>query len=163
MHRRIFLALLPAAALALSACGFQPLYGGASGVRLDGVGLIQEGEERIDFLLRDELRNSFGGSGGQYTLVLEPVDVQRSGTGIGADGIATRYDLRLTVAYRIYETGVADPVFEGSVYGSGTYNIPSQPYAAISSQREGEELAARSAANRLTLQVARFLRTREGE
>lgn len=162
MHRRTLLAAaLAASAIALSGCGFQPLYGGPSGVSLDGVSLEQTGDTRLDYLLRDELRNSFR-SGGRYRLVLEPVDVQRVGTGIGADGLATRYALNLTVSYQIFETGNAEPVFDGSVSGSGTYNIPSQPYAAIASQREGEELAARSAANRLTLQVARFLRTHEG-
>lgn len=163
MHRRIFFAaVLAASATLLSACGFQPLYGGPAGVRLDGIVLSQQGDQRIDYLLRDELRNTFPDGAGRYRLVLEPVDVQRLGTGIGADGLATRYDLRLTVSYQIFEYGNPDPVFDGSVAGSGTYNIPSQPYAAIASQREGEELAARSAANRLTLQVARFLRTREG-
>ena len=162
MHRRtLFAALLAGPALFLSGCGFQPLYGGPSGVRLDGISLQQEGDTRIDYLLRDELRNSFSEAGERYRLVLEPADVRRTGSGIGADGIATRYDLLLTVSYRIYEAGNPDPVFDGSASGAGTYNIPAQPYAAVTSQREGEELAARSAATRITLQVARFLRTNE--
>lgn len=164
MHRRTLIAAtLSGCALILSGCGFQPLYGGGpSGVRLDGISLEQLGDERIDYLLRDELRDSFSRSGGRYRLVLEPAEVRRTGSGIGADGIATRYDLLLTVSFRIFETGNPDPVFDGSASGAGTYNIPLQPYAAITSQREGEELAARSAANRITLQVARFLRTAEG-
>lgn len=163
MHRRTLLAAaLAASAIALSGCGFQPLYGGPSGVQLDGIALVQEGDQRIDYLLRDELRNAFPDNAGRYRLVLEPADVRRTGSGIGADGIATRYDLLLTVSYRIYEDGNPEPVFDGSASGSGTYNIPLQPYAAITSQREGEELAARAASNRITLQVARFLRTREG-
>lgn len=164
MYRRTLIAaLVTGTALLVSGCGFQPLYGGGpDGVRLNGISLVQEGDTRIDYLMRDELRNSFGEGGGRFRLVLEPVDVQRVGTGIGADGIATRYDLRLTVSYRIFETGNPDPVFDGTASGSGTYNIPAQPYAAIASQREGEELAARAAASRLTLQVARFLRTVEG-
>ena len=158
MKRTAILAFLTASALGLSACAFQPLYAAPQQVsQMRGISVAVDGQERIDHMLGEALNDRFGTpAGGRYRLVAE-TDVNTSGLGVGADDVATRSALMLSVDFSLIDSGTGTPVLTETVRTEATYDIPLQPYAAISARRDAEERAAREAADRIALRVARHI------
>jgi len=158
MKRNALFALMISATLGLSACAFQPLHGSQQQISaLRGIAIAVDGQERIDQMLTEALNDRFGTpSGGRYRLAAE-TSVTTSGLGVGADDVATRSALSLSVDFSLVEVGSGSPVLTETVRTEATFDIPLQPYAAVSARRDAEERAAREAADRIALRVARYI------
>ena len=146
--------------LALSACaGFTPLYGrpGVEG-GLSSIETIAD-EGRGGYLLREQLDDVLGhkpGAPGTYKLYFS-VKEFRFARGVRLDNVANRYELRMTVDWRLLDAKSGAEATKGKTEVSVTYDSADQPYAAIAAQQDGQERAATEAARRIQLELATWL------
>lgn len=154
------LALLASlAALAVSGCGFTPLY--ATGGVAPGLSAIEVDapQTRTGYLLREELDDAFARNRGEpatYRLALR-IEEDRRARGLRVDDVATRYEVLLRVDYVLLrQGGSATPLTQGRAEVSVTYDSADQPYAGVAASIDGQERAASQAAQRIRLDLARW-------
>ncbi|MGK0265982.1 MAG: LPS-assembly lipoprotein [Maricaulis sp.] len=146
----------------LSACGFTPLYGanglasGLSDIR------VETGQERIDFQLQEALLDGMGArhADGPYTL-RATATVESEPFGVGADAIASRYAVQVSVRWQLLRAGNADPVLTGNARSDASYDVPAGVYGALAAESDAEDRAISTAADRIIAQLARTMRDRE--
>jgi len=150
--------------LALSACaGFTPLYGrpGVEG----GLSSIETvaAQGRGGYLLREQLDDALAyrqGSPAAYRLMLS-VNEQRFARGVRLDNTANRYELRMSVNWRLLDAKTGVEAHRGVTEVSVTYDSADQPYAAIAAQNDGQERAAAEVARKIQLDLATWLAGRK--
>lgn len=161
--RALRLSLAAAGTLALSACGFAPMYGphgianGLSDIR------IETGPERVDFLLEEALHDRLGSrhAAGDLRLVTE-TESTSTGLGVGADAIASRFAVQVQVRYQLFDVNdETRPIASGRVIGEAGYDVNREVYNTVAAERDAEERAAHIAADRLVSQLARAVQNRE--
>jgi LPS-assembly lipoprotein len=146
----------------LSACGFTPLYGangvasGLSDIR------VETGQERVDFRLQEALLDGMGArhAAGPYTL-RATATVESEPFGVGADAIASRYAVKVSVRWQLMRDGTIDPVLTGSTRSDASYDVPAGVYGALTAEADAEDRAIGTAADRVIAQLARTMRDRE--
>ncbi|MBU4435180.1 MAG: hypothetical protein KKC14_12275 [Alphaproteobacteria bacterium] len=146
-------------AVAASACGFTPLYA-TPGVT-PGLASIQTiaPDGRAGFLLREQLDDAFvyrGDAPPAYRLTLA-VDEKRYARGVRIDNIANRYELRMTVKWRLGDAKTGAEIRKGQAETAVTYDSADQPYAAIAAQNDGQERAATEVARKIQLDLAAWM------
>lgn len=150
--------LLTVALVSLSACGFQPLYGGAGFNRLPGLE-VSRGQDRVDYLIEDSLRDFLGDGNSPYRLTLVNETDQRS-LGLSATGIARQYALVITTSYSLTDASGA-VIAEGELEEESLFDAGSDPYTLVSGASNAEEQASEAMAERLVREIAVALRQRE--
>lgn len=161
--RALRLGLVAAGTLALSACGFSPMYG-AHGIANDLADIrVETGSERVDFLLEEALHDRLGSrhADGNLRLVTE-TESTTTGLGLGADAIASRFAVQVRVEYSLFDgRDETRPVATGTIVGEAGYDVNTEVYNTVAAERDAEERAARVAADRLVSQLARAVQNRE--
>lgn len=159
--RRFAAVLITSLALGLSACGFTPMYGAGSAARgLEDI-QVETGEERIDFLLQEALLDAMGARSASGPLTLRTQSTTNVlGLGIGAEAIAVRYAVQLSVSYELVDSG-GNVTFAGQVSSEASYNASNEAYATQAARLDAEERAAGEVADRISMQLARAARTGE--
>jgi len=152
---------LIAACVALSGCGFTPLYA-QSGVasNLAAVDVIAP-EGRAGYLLREHLDDAFGrnlDAAPAYRMHLE-VHEARYPRGVRIDNVATRYEYVMVASYVLNAVPSGAVAKRGSVRAELTYDSADQPYSAISAQQDAQDRAADEVARKIQLEVAAWLAT----
>jgi LPS-assembly lipoprotein len=159
MKRTLAAAALALSTVALSGCGFTPLYahpgveGGLSSIEA----VASEG--RAGYLLREALDDALAhhqGTQPAYKLTYW-VSERRFPRGVRLDNVANRYELQMTVTWRLVDAKTAAEVHKGVTPVSVTYDSADQPYAAIAAQEDGQQRAANEAARRIQLDLAAWL------
>ena len=146
-------------ALALSGCaGFTPMYA-AQGVsaKLSAIEVAPT-DGRAGFLVKTFMDNSLARDQDQpaiYRLSLANREV-RVARGITIANVASRYEVDLITSYTLTEIATGKQITRGSVGVNVTYDLVSQPYAALSAEQDGERRAAEQAADRVRLELATF-------
>ncbi|MBO9546025.1 LPS assembly lipoprotein LptE [Caulobacter sp.] len=164
MKRTLAAAALALSTLALSACaGFTPLYG-RPGVEsgLSGIETIAS-EGRGGYLLREQLDDALAHRADDpvaYKLLLS-VNEQRFARGVRLDNTANRYELKMTVTWRLLDAKTTAEVHKGLTDVSVTYDSADQPYAAIAAQNDGQERAAAEVARKIQLDIATWMAGRK--
>jgi len=164
MNRTLAAAALALSTLAMSACaGFTPLYGrpGVGG----GLSSIETvaAQGRGGYLLREQLDDALAhrqGSPAAYKLMLS-VNEQRFARGVRLDNTANRYELRMSVNWRLLDAKTGVEAHKGLTEVSVTYDSADQPYAAIAAQNDGQERAAAEVARKIQLDLATWLAGRK--
>jgi LPS-assembly lipoprotein len=164
MKRTLAAAALALSTLALSACaGFTPLYGrpGVEG----GLSSIETvaSEGRGGYLLREQLDDALAHRAGgptSYKLMLA-VNEQRFARGVRLDNTANRYELKMSVTWRLLDAKTGAEAHKGLTEVSVTYDSADQPYAAIAAQNDGQERAAAEVARKIQLNLATWLAGRK--
>ena len=161
------LAVLTLIALSLAACGFKPMHApGAftdTGYSFEKISITNTKEDKPNFLLKQALRDRFGDNQStQYELKISP-KVTRGGLGIGADDVASRYDMRMTAAYDLIETKSGKSVHKGSVRSVSTFAAPRDPYGTIAAENNATEQVARETADRIIIKLASYFETLDKE
>lgn len=160
MKRTLIAGVLALSTLALSACaGFTPLYGrpGVEGGLTSIETVAAEG--RGGYLLREQLDDALGhkqGDPAAYKLYFS-VKEFRFARGVRLDNVANRYELRMTVGWRLMDSKSGKEATTGNTEVSVTYDSADQPYAAIAAQNDGQERAAAEAARKIQLELATWL------
>lgn len=151
--------------LMLAGCGFRPLYGSKS----DAPGLAAELAsvevapipERTGQLLRNALEQRMERAGGAYrkayTLELE-VDESTEALGLGRDATVTRANLVVTAAFQLRQNGTV--IWSGQSRSAAAYNVLTQQYATIASERDSRDRAVTQVADDITRRLAVFLGNR---
>lgn len=146
-------ALIVAAALCLSACGFTPLYGDGAGLALARVG-VSTPDDRFGYRLREALEDAFGADLGTAPVwrLETTVEQDRRPVGRRIDDTAARYELTVRMAWVLTPAAGGTPV-TGVETAVVTYASADQPVAAIAAQEDAEVRAAAELAREVRLDV----------
>lgn len=157
--KRILAAAALFSTLALSACGFTPLYGqnGVTG----GLGAIEvvAADGRAGYLLREQLEDALARDPNvlpSHRLTYK-IDERRFARGLRVDNAANRYELNMTVSWKLTDVTTGSDARTGVTTAVVTYDSADQPYAAISAQQDGQERAAAEVARKIQLDLAAWL------
>ena len=159
--RALAFAVLTAASVALSGCGFTPLYAQQGVVSSLAAIDVVAPEGRTGFLIRESLDDAFAknrGAPAAYRMNLTLAEA-RYPRGIRIDNVATRYEYVLTANYQLSSLPSGALAKRGVVRVELTYDSADQPYASIAAQQDAQQRAAVEAARRIQLELAAWLAT----
>ncbi len=163
--------LLIGAALALSACGFTPLYGGADRQAMspvDHMAAIQISPlpdrlgQRMHNLLRDRLNPSGQPSAPAYVLGLR-LSESRQQLGIRKDETATRANLKLAVLFTLSSAQTGSLLHRGLVNSVSSYNILTSPFATDFSEADARGRALRELADGIRTRLGIYFSRKQGD
>ena len=158
MMRR-FLPLM--AALTLSACGLQPLYGGGSGstvattLRSVEVAPI---DGQVGWLVHNKLMERLGPGGGPpiYRLEVE-LDDNITGFGIRGDSATTRERRTLRARYRLVDRANGAVVLDATAGSDAGIDVVSSEYATVAAEQTASERLAMLVADQIVTRIARYM------
>ena len=146
-------------ALALSACGFTPLY--ASPGVTPGLATIQVvvPHGRTAFLLGQALEDELGtdkAAPPAYRLTVTVYERIFS-RGLNPNGVAERYEMHVRIDYKLTAVGAPDKVLtQGLDPVEVSYAETNQPYAGITAQQDAQQRAANTAAQHIRVDLAEY-------
>lgn len=149
------------AALAVSACGLRPLYGGgeASGVaatlRSVGVAPIPG---RSGWLVRTKLVDRLGGQSEvspAYRLDVE-LDDDITGFGIRGDRATTRERRTLRARYRLIELATGAVVLDATAGSDAGIDVVSSEYATVAAEQTAAERLSELVADQIVARIGLF-------
>jgi LPS-assembly lipoprotein len=157
---RLKLAGLTLAALALSGCGFHPLYG-----RIGEDPQAQEifasiyvepiEQERIGYDLRNDLmdllRASNRTTGTAYRLHVDVTET-REGVALQNDATITRYDILFTAKYELTDAKLKS-VLKGTESTLESFDVAQSPYSSLTGQESSEKRAAQDIAEHIRIDL----------
>jgi len=164
VRRLVQIGMAMALAGALSACGFQPLYGEhGDGARTDAelgrieVVAIESGRTGHDVYnaLIDRLSPSGAPANPDYQLQVN-LRERREGVAIERDASITRYNYRLLARYSLVDKRSGNIVHEGESRSIASYNVVDSQFATLMAQRDAEERAATELSEDIKLRLAIF-------
>lgn len=152
--------LILATALIFTACGFKPMHAptafGGNGISMKNITVEMQANEKIDFLLAQALRDRMGDNRAVPYILRIISESKRKSLGIGADDVASRYDLVMETDFELVDAKTGDIVYRGDVQASSTYGAPRDPYGTIAAQANAEEQVASEAADRIIVKLASY-------
>jgi LPS-assembly lipoprotein len=158
--KRLFaFAVVAAAAVGLSSCGFTPLYAQPGVVSNMAAVDVVAPDGRIGFLVKESLDDAFARNRAvppSYKMQLS-VGEARYPRGVRIDNVASRYEYVVTTTYVLISLPSGAVAKRGSVHVEVTYDSADQPYASIAAQQDAQQRAATEAARRIQLEVAVWL------
>jgi len=167
--RRLALAL---ALLALSGCGFRPLYGEDSAVgktNLAGVRVapIQDipdptghsvssarGAQQLRNFLIDRVNPGAQRAAAQYELRVTLNEAKTTAIGIRTDETATRATLVMSASYALIRFDGGGTILSGSTQANVSYNILRNQFATLSAENDARQQAARQISETIALEAA---------
>jgi LPS-assembly lipoprotein len=147
------------ASVALSGCGFTPLYAQQGVISNLAAVDVSVPEGRTGFLMREHLDDALGrnrDAAPAYRINLTIVE-NRYPRGVRIDNVATRYEYVLVANYVLNSLPSGAVAKRGSVRVELTYDSADQPYSAISAQQDAQDRAAQEASRRIQLELAAWL------
>ena len=156
---RALLAAAAAAALALSGCALQPLYGGgstgpvASTLRQVAVAPIPG---RGGWLVYNKLRERLGETGeAAYRLEVE-LDDEIIGLGIRGDRAVTRERRTLRARYRLISVANGQVVLDATAGSDAGIDVVSSEYATVAAEQTAVERLANEVADQIVARLALY-------
>lgn len=146
------------ASLAVSACGFTPIYAEpAMGSSLRRIAVSTQ-DDRLGYRLREQLEDALAWDRSATPLYRLTTQVEQNRRSLGRriDDTATRYELTVKAAWTLTPAAGGTPV-TGVETVTTTYAAADQPYAAIAAQQDGEERAASELARLIRLDLMQAL------
>jgi LPS-assembly lipoprotein len=157
MIRGTVLAVL---ALALSACGLQPLYGGGSSgpvattLRSVEVAPIPD---RTGWLLRNKLVDRLGNSGERPEYRLDvTLDDNITSFGIRSDQAATRERRTLRARYQLVDLATGTVVLDATAGSDAGIDIVSSEYATVAAEQTAAENLADVVADQIVARLGAY-------
>ena len=144
--------------LALSACGFTPLYAEpAVGSSLRRI-VVTTQDDRLGYRLREQLEDALAWDRSATPLYRLTTQVEQNRRSLGRriDDTATRYELTVKATWTLTPASGGAPI-TGTETVTTTYAAADQPYAAIAAQQDGEERAASELARLIRLDLMQAL------
>jgi LPS-assembly lipoprotein len=157
---RLRVCFLICASALLSSCGFTPLHapGGANfqAVRVELAPTIPVNDKEAAFWVQQRLMERFGGaSAAQQVLEITPRATRR-GLGISGQDIATRYDLNMSIRYKLSDAKTGKVLDRGTVSAVSTFTATGDPYALVTAEKETTRQLAVDTADRLLTKLAGY-------
>ncbi len=163
-------ALLVGVALALSACGFTPLYGGADSRAMSPVDhmsairispLPDRIGQQMHNLLRDRLNPIGQPREPVYSLGLR-LSESRQRLGIRKDETATRANLNLAVQFVLSSIQTGNALYRGNINSVSSYNILTSPFATGFSEADARSRALRELADGIRTRLGIYFSVQQG-
>ena len=162
--------LIAAALLALTGCGYRPVYGDrspatvgdAAGPSLAAVKILGIADRRGQILrnfLLDRMTPRGEPATPRYTLTVTTNESRRV-TDSRPDGTATRADLVVVARYNLRDATTDLVVFTETAEGLATYNLLTARFASVASEDEARRRAVEQVADQISLQVSLFINRR---
>lgn len=164
---RRFLLLAPCAALLLTGCGFEPVYGvnrrTQSGVETELAQIDIGGlPNREGQFLRNALIDLFYRDGRpespRYSLDFQPIQESELDLDITKNADATRGQLRLSVNYKLVDTATRQVLLQREALSIASYNILSSEFTNRVSEQNTRENALNDLARQIEQQVVLYLK-----
>lgn len=157
--RAASVALVTVSSVALSGCGFTPLYAtpGMSS-ELSGVQVEAPPHSRLGFLMKERLNDQLAraeGSRPLYVLKFEVAD-KRYPRGVAVNNVASRYEIDLTAKYTLTDATTGKEVLTDTVLAQVGYDSSSPPYSGLAAEQDGEARVAEQAAIAVRLALSRY-------
>lgn len=147
-------------ALGLTACGFKPLHApsafGGSGISFSDISVQTPNNEKIDFLLKQALRDRMGENISAPVILRIIPKTSRRNLGIGADDVASRYDLVMDASFELIDAKTGDVLYKDKVRATSTFGAPRDPYGVAAAQSNAQEQVAAETADRIIVRIARY-------
>lgn len=166
MMRPALLAL--GAALALSGCGLQPMYGGGgSGVVAQGLSGIEVPaiEGRAGWLIRNALNDRLQAGGksdaARYRLDVR-LDDKLEGLGLLSDDTIGRERRTLRARYQLVDLASGAVLMDATAGADAGIDVVSSEYAIIAAENKALENLSEEVAGRIVTQIALHLRKGAG-
>jgi LPS-assembly lipoprotein len=158
MHRLLSLTIAVLGALALSACGFTPLYA-VEGVS-PGLSAIEVRvpQGRTAFLLGESLDDAFARN--REAPPAYRLDVTLSARsfsrGLNLANTAKYFEGQLTTHYQLIEIATGKVLKTGSQSVEVSYAAADQPYPGVSAEQDAQQREADEAAQRIRIDIASY-------
>ncbi|HUJ03520.1 MAG TPA: LPS assembly lipoprotein LptE [Rhizomicrobium sp.] len=162
---RIFVVLV---SLALSACGFRPLYGtyGADpgGQRVFSTIYVAPIElERVGYELRNSLIDVLEASADPHNAIYQlnvKLNEKSEGIALNTTGSITRYNYTLKAHYELIDARKGVAITKGDESTLSAYNVVTSPYATLVAKEDAQKRAATDIAERLRLDLGVYFARR---
>ncbi len=149
---------LPLLALALSACGLHPLYGGGSAGKVGAtLRLVQVGpiDGQTGWLVRNKLVDRLSASGTgtpQYRLDVT-LDDNITGFGIRGDRAVTRERRTLRARYQLVNLATGNVVLDATAGSDAGIDVVSSEYATVAAEQTAVENLASVVADQIVARL----------
>jgi len=151
--RRKFLALI-STPLALSACGFQPIYGkDSAAARMHGRITLGPVGNLNGFQMREYLETRLGAASNPTHALEVSLSTNRKGLAITQDGAITRYNLSGEAKFSVQKIG-GTVVLRDSVQTFTAYNATASAYATRVAQKDAYRRLVESLADKILTAMA---------
>ena len=151
--------LAAAACIPLAGCGFTPLYATpALTPALSSVDVVLPGTSRTGYLLKEQLARELNRDSDEpahYRLTLT-LNETRAAQGVRVNNVANRYEIDLTTSFVLADATTGKVLRTGAVSSEVSYDSADPPYSGVVANQDGEERAAKEAAIRIRLELARY-------
>ena len=154
--------ILSAAALVISACGFQPLYGttpAGSNVAAQLSAIeIDEQNHRLGQLIRNDLLSSFAAG------TSEPVRYRLQFTAVAgrqtlidnSDDDTRRFSYRVNVEYRLIDEKTGNQLNAGKTFSQVSYDRTTSDFSNVQAETNAMERAAKEIGNDIRTRLAAY-------
>ena len=151
--------------LALSACGWQPLYGrvgstgGNAAPQLAEVHILPIADrtgQNLYNALRDRMNPAGAPAEPHYDLVIH-ISERSEQMLILQDQTASRTNLTLSASFLLYQRGNSKPVLQGTSRATTSYDLLNDEFATIQSTNDARRRGALTLADDIATQLAVFL------
>ena len=159
IHRAAILPL----ALALSACGLQPMYaGGSNGAVARGLADVSVPpiEGKAGWLMRNALTDRLGagsGTSARYRLDVR-LDDKLEGLGLLSDDTIGRQRRTLRARYQLVDTASGEILLDATAGSDAGIDVVSSEYATIAAEQTALENLTRDVADRIVTRLSLQLR-----
>lgn len=147
-------------ALALSACGLRPLYGGADSAATRALGSVEIGDipGREGYLMRGALERRLGAATREttrYRLLVE-LDDQIIGFGVRADNAVTRERRTLRARYQLVSATEGTVYLDATAGSDAGIDVASSEYATIAAEQTALERLTDEVADQIVARIALY-------
>ncbi|HEY7610835.1 MAG TPA: LPS assembly lipoprotein LptE [Alphaproteobacteria bacterium] len=156
-------------ALALTGCGYRPVYGDRGAVSSDGArtqlalvkvaGIADQRGQALRNYLLDRINPRGEPAAPRYVLSVTTTESSRI-TDSRPDGTATRADIIVSARYNLRDSTSDLVVFSERGDAVATYNLLTARFASVVSEDEARRRAVEQLADQIALQVSLFLNRR---
>lgn len=156
--RLLTLCCFAGATMALSACGFAPLYaqqGVTSGLKQVG---IEVPDTRTGYFLEQDLRNGFGSDDSSPKTYLLTVTMKEQHFSIGykVDDTSTKSEITSNVGYNLTNVATGKSLYKSTFTETVTYDTTTSPFTGIVSQQDAQERIAVSISQKIQTDLALY-------
>jgi LPS-assembly lipoprotein len=151
-------------ALALSACGLKPLYGGGSQGSVSsllGAVSVEPIEGKNGWLMRNALNDRLGAvkdASTRYRLVVK-LDDQIEGFGLRADDTVTRERRTLRARYQLIDIANGSTLLDATAGSDAGIDVVSSEYATIAAENTALENLTQKVAEQIVTRLSLFARS----
>lgn len=148
----------------LTACGFTPMHGDAMGgthgafnkVRIETTDGRDAGDKKAVFYVQQRLADRIGvNANTPHVLEITP-RLRRTRIGLTSDDVASRYDQKLDITYKLMDAKSGEVLDRGRVSSISTFGAPIDPYGLVSADNNATQQLAKEAADRLIIKLAGY-------